>query len=256
MAAEQKQGSGSGGGLLAALLQLVFVLAIIAAIVMVAGAVVAASEGGRKEIERRLAQRLGCPVRVGGTHVGWPYALVLDRVESAGITNQPLAGFKVDQARVGLAFRGWRPVWDVRVVNAVLNLVRDRDRVWHPEAFGRLGALPGRNLGEVSALSQEFRESACAHAEGATIRWFTEDGTVRSSVEGVTFDLQPVYLPGRWMYDYRLRVSTARTAEGETLNDMGREWLAVGDRHYIEVERMDQSVPVASRAFWEVKERD
>ena len=198
-------------------------LVVLALILLVTVYFAARTEGGRAFVEDRLERRLGVALTVGGTAIGWPYALVIRDVASDGFGQEGRAGFHADEVRISRLHPRLRRC--VTVHRPVLHLALDDDGAWRPAAFARLGELWRMELGEVSRATTGWREQTTLHVHEASLRWYDQEGQERASAGGVSFQVVPVRIPGRDMFYCRLSAYNVSGPDGERLHDVETEWL-------------------------------
>ncbi|MFO7870864.1 MAG: hypothetical protein R6V03_05475 [Kiritimatiellia bacterium] len=223
------------GGRMGGVKRFVITVVILAVIVLVCGIFAARTEGARRLAGEKLGKRLGMELKIGEMRIGWPYVLVLDRVESED--EAPDEGGPLFKAREIRLAPGIDPRWRITARQCGLKLVRDRGGAWTPTALGRLGAIPRGGMEKISWVTEEFRDSVALKVRDSGVEWLDSSGRVISSASGISFDVRPVEMGDRRMYYHRLVVYNVL---GESLlegHNMEREWLAGKGADYIELER-------------------
>lgn len=222
-------------------------VAALLAIALVTGWFAVKTNGGRAFIEEKLKKRLGMPLTVAKTRIGFPYVLVAEDVVSPDYGASGKPGIKAQEVRFAL---GIHPVWRVSVKKGSLILVRDGQGRWHPDVFSALGDLPKKTIAELSRATADWREDMKLKLREGAVDWIAEDGGTLASARGVSLDVCPVDIPGHTMYDYRLSVYSSVGADGEPAQDVEVEWLA-GERHdYIEIGRAGFAQGADENSFW------
>jgi len=118
-----------------------------------------------------------------------------------------------------------------------LVILRDKDGSWGPRYFSKLGDVPVLTLANLSDVALSFRESVALDIKGAFIKWVGDEGRIYAMMEGVDCRMEPVDLPGRDMFYYKLNVFkySLAGAGGGWGREIVREWLAGKDSAYLEI---------------------
>ena len=189
--------------------------------------------GARSLIDGAMEKRLGMEVEIGETKLAFPLGVTMQMVK-AGEPGENLPGFLAQELRVNfLSGAGTR----VSASGVELVVAKQDDGSWAPRFFSRMGDLPARKTEVVSDVTKSFREKVSVAIDGALVKWVDEDGRVQVMAESLDFEMQPVKLPGREMFHYRLGVfkCTADVIGGGSGHDIVREWLSGPDAAYVEV---------------------
>jgi hypothetical protein len=231
-------GSQRGGGF-SRLLALILVLV---AIVLVAGWFAVRSDGGRGLIESHLAKRLGVPVAVEATRVGWPYVLVLKNVRTPGFEAAGTPGFSAAEVRMGCAFRAWRPRWNVRLYQIVVRIQEADDGTVTPACLAQLEELRSADMKTVVRMTDGLRDRQVRiHLRDSTLAWLDSSGAEIAAVRDVDFRMIPVSIESRPLHYFALDI---RRAEGIQLaqgRDLHWEWLTTQELAYIELSNEAQT---------------
>lgn len=222
--------------------------AVLLAILLVTGVFVARSDGGRSFAEDRLAKWLGDEASIGRMHIGWPYVLVMEKVQTRRMADEGQPGCKALEVRISP--RLFSP-WHVGVTRGVLNLVEKPDGTWEPGAFTRLGELPDKGVADVSRIMEPLREKVSLTLTDASLRWIGPNGVPRASASGVSLSSRPADIPGHRMTHYRLSVYSSMGPGGKRAQDEEREWLASESKDYIELSRSSRQAQTGELGFWE-----
>ncbi len=175
------------------------------------------TRGGHAFVEERIERLVGLPLTIERMRIGWPYALVLEQVRSEALSgDRPVC--EAQEVRVRL---GWKTRWHVTVRRAAVRLSRNRDGVWEPAFFSRLGDLVAGDPAAVSALAARFGGHVALDIVGGTVEW--EQG---GAAYDVTYRLTPVRIPGRRLDHHVLQVYSLVQPDGRRLHDLDAEWLS------------------------------
>ena len=243
--------SSPSGGILRRLVSFVVALAMILAIFMITGLFLVRTEGGHEFVQSRAEAFLGMETSVQRVRIGWPYQLVLEKVNTAGMDHKR-PGFKALEVRVAAA---WPLALRVRVHRGVINLIRQPGGSWEPETFSRLADLPFRNVSYISEMTEQLRRRIRLEMTDCSVYWMESSGQTIAGAQGMAFDVRPVSMPGGNYYHYRLAVYNMTDPNAGQFYDMEREWLASDVKPYIELLQASRRVPTAgSGGFWEVSE--
>jgi hypothetical protein len=223
------EGDCSGSGLKRFLVTLIIIV-----IILYVGAFFGLrTAGARSLIDSSLEKRLGMEVEIGEAKLAFPLGVTMQTVK-AGEPGENLPGFLAQEICVKfLTFTGTR----VSARGVELVLAKQDDGSWAPRFFSRMGDLPARKMEVVSEVTKSFRDKVSVDIDGALIKWIDERGSVDVLMEGVDFEMQPVKLPGREMFHYKLAVFKYRAdvVGGGSGHDVVREWLSGADAGYVEV---------------------
>ena len=236
--------SGAGGGFS----RFIVTVLVLLVIVYVTAFFALRTEGARSYVEERLERWMGLSLDVGAVRLGLPCVLVVERPVSEGFADAQGAGFRAQELRLG-----WRCAsrWHVSLRRPELHLVGGQEEGWEPASFSRVGDLPFGSIADVSRMAEGLRRRFIVEVADGTVKWLSADGAELASARGVSFRLAPVRAPNRTMYYHELAAYSVAGIDGGRLQDVEREWLAVGDAPYIELHRDGSSSPVAERGFWE-----
>ena len=91
-------------------------------------------------------------------------------------------------------------------------------------------------------------------SEDGLIRWMDGSSNELASARITRFDMVPVRVPRRRMYYYCLKAYKVLGADGVSVHDVEREWLASDVRPYVEISRSGRPVSEADTGFWECSE--
>jgi len=220
-----------GSGRFCGLRRLAGTILVLVAIGLVTGAFLVRTGGGRSLIEDRLSRLAGEPVTIERARIGWPYVLVLEevRTESFGAAGRP--GWAVATLRYGLDLQGRRRL---TLRHPRVRLVRSTEGAWRPAVLRRLGELAGGDIGNIAGATGPFRARWLVKADRGDVRWMDARGVETAAAEQVMFAMQPVRVPGRRMFYYRLAVDTLRRG-AEVSHFVEREWLSSDADAYLEL---------------------
>lgn len=206
----------------------------------------------RSLVEDMLEKRLGAEVSVGRTKIGWPYALVIEKIACGRMDSGEGPGITIEEARIGF---GAKTLWRARIRRCALNLVEDSDRTWSPAVFSSLKDLPWKNVTDISRVTETLRGWLQLSVTDSSITWHPYHGE-KVWARGISFDMTPASIPGRKMCHYAMTIYNARGSDGIRLDDIEREWLSSEEREYIELDRSDHGIPDSARSFWEPDPRN
>jgi hypothetical protein len=221
-------------------------LVVLVAVVLVTGVFLVRSDGGREFIEGRVSRWLGEDVRIERTRVAWPYVIVLEKLQTTGLTAGG-AGCKALEVRLGMHLSG---SWHMRIHRAMLNLAPGTKGDWQPAAFAWLGDLPWRDVSEISRLSAGIRERGSFEITDSAVHWLSSNGVPVATASGLSFSMQPADVPGWRMTHYRLGVRRWIGPADRDVRDVEREWLAAQGVDYVEIRKTEAAGRTASRDFW------
>jgi len=226
-----------GGGHRGAISRFVVVVLILAVIVLVAGWFAVRSEGARGLIEEQVAKRLGTPVEIEKTRIGWPYVLVLENLRTPGFEAAGTPGFSAVEVRVGRGFRRW----DLRLRQVILRVMDEGGGRWAPEYLARLGDLREVRAPDVVRATDGIRDKVEIRLTDSTLGWLDAEGAEVASVRDVNFSMLPVRIENRRLHYFSLDVYRATgVALGEG-RDMHWEWLTTQELEYIELSSGSQA---------------
>ncbi len=209
-------------------------LLFLAVLVLATGWFLARTEGARTLIAERLSDRLGVPVTIGESRIGWPYVLVLRAVATKGETAVDGAGFSVGTLRLGRRLR----YWDLELRHVIVRVRRDEAGLWTPLAVARLADLREASASDITRLTGPVRRRLRLRVTDGALVWLDADGREEASLRDVRFQMEPVKLPERRaMTYYGLRVYAAAGGALGNARDLNWAWLTSVDKAYIELDR-------------------
>lgn len=182
------------------------------------------TEGARSLVEGWLSRRAGMEVKIDRARLAFPLGVAVYGL-AAGEIAEGGAGVAAEELRVKFLSG---PGMKVEARGVDLVLARDRDGSWGPRYFSRLGDAPVLSLSDLSGVTSSFRKNVALDVSGAVIKWLGEEGRVYAMMEGVDCRMEPVDLPGREMFYYKLVVFkySMDGAGGGWGREIVREWLA------------------------------
>ena len=218
-------------GCLQGILTLGLVVLLIAA---TTGWFVARSEGFRALAAEQLSEKLGIPVEIGKSYIGWPYVLVLRGVETKA--TQPAFDIQIRTLRLSRRLRQWAvSARGVRVVLDVTALSQDLHQV--PTALARLADVRYADPLEITRATAHLQSRLRISLQDVDVYWMNDDGQIDGVVRQLQFEMQPVRLPSGDMTYYRLAFPTLGEPTFGAMQDLDWEWLTRGANHYIELQR-------------------
>ena len=207
-------GHGRGRGWLALLLVVVLVL--------VAGVWVVQTEGARQSFERWLSLASGLDVSVGSSRIGFPYVLVLEKVQSDdGLTDGP--GFYVPEVRIGPGRRG---ICQIAVRRPVVHLVRAKGGRWEPSGLNRLGTVWDAGEPAITRLFEGRASRVAWRIDGGTVLWMDTEGQVIATAHDVDLLVSSARIEGHAYRHFRLVLGQLDRIGLDGLRDVTGEWLA------------------------------
>jgi hypothetical protein len=219
------------GARLSGALLLLFFLAVV---VLASGWFLARTDRVRLLLADRLSDRLGMKVVIGGSRIGWPYALVLRDVETDGFSAAGVPGFSAGEIRLGRMPR----TWDLELRHVVVRVQQDGAGIWKPTVAARLADLRQASAREVTRLTGPVRCRLRLRILDGTFAWLDAEGREEASLRDVRFRMEPVRLPeGRPMTYYHLRIYAASGGALGNVRDLDWAWLTSTELEYIELER-------------------
>lgn len=228
----------------------VITLLILTVLVLVTFFFVARTDGFRSLFERAVERRLGIKLTIKDVHIGLPYMIVAENVESEGGSEDQIWKMKIEELRVGLTFFA-----KMRVVvkRCELILLQDADGSWAPTVFSRLGDLPVGNIADISEATAGFRKRIELEITDSSITWLPHDAE-KAVARGVFFSVQPVKMPTGRMYYHTLRVYNVLAVDAQSgrtmVHNIEREWLADTRTLYVGT-RKSGDIPPGAEAFWD-----
>jgi hypothetical protein len=206
----------------------------IVVILLVFGFFAVRTETARRMIQARLAALTGMEVTVGKTRIGMPYTLVVENVEGREAKVAGVPPVTVRELRIGFSPRRRLGV-SVRDVLGCMK--QDGDGNWWPAFLKPLGGVSFDDMAGVTALTESWRGRISLRVREGRFVWRDSMGADVATVEGLSFDVVPVNVPGRETYHYALSVSAVKSRDGNVFRDVRREWLATEQQAYIEVDK-------------------
>jgi hypothetical protein len=206
----------------------------LAVVVLATGWFLARTDGARLLLADRLSDRLGMKVSVGGSRIGWPYALVLRDVETEGFSAAGVPGFSAGEIRVGRMPRAW----DLELRHVLVRVQQAGAGIWKPTVAARVADLRQASARDVTRLAEPVRCRLRLRIVDGTFVWLDAEGREEASVRDVRFRMEPVRLPeGRGMTYFHLRIYAAAGGALGNARDLDWAWLSSADLEYIELER-------------------
>jgi hypothetical protein len=212
--------------------------AVLAAILLIAGWFAARSEGGRELIESQLAKRLGMPVAIERTRIGWPYELVLENLRTPGFEAAGSAGFSAAEVRIGLGIRRWK----LRLRQVIVRVMDEGDGQWAPGCLGRLGDLRDMRARDIVRATDGIRDRVSIRLTDSALGWLDAEGNEVASARDVNFRMLPVRIEKRRLHYFALDVYRATGVALGATRDMHWEWLTTQELEYIELSRGSQAL--------------
>ncbi len=226
----------SGGYRSGGFSRFVALILILLAIVLVASWFAVRSEGGRNLIESQLSKRLGLPISVEATRIGWPYVLVLENLRTLDFAAAGTPGFSAAEVRVGCAVRTWRPSYTLRLRQVIARIQEDQDGCVTPLCLAPLADLTRASLQDVVRMTSKLRDQhAKIYVRDSSLGWLDASGVEIAAIRDVDFRMIPVRIEARQIHYFLLnikRASGVRLAEGR---DLQWEWLTTQEFAYIEL---------------------
>jgi len=213
------------------LLLVVFVLFV----VLVTGWFVARTDGVRHLLEKKLSDRMGLPVTIGESRIGWPYALVLRDVRSANVPAAGTAGVAVGELRLSRRLLTWNLV----LRHVALRVRQDESGVWTPLVAARLADLRQASAMDIVRLTEPVRSRLRLEITDGLVDWLDTEGRTTASLRDVRFRMEPIKLPEQQrMTYYSLRIYAASGGAFGNARDLEWMWLTSNDLAYIELQRL------------------
>ena len=223
-----------GGGVhRGAISRFLIVVLILAIIVLVSGWFAARSEGGRDLIESQLAKRLGMPVAIERTHIGWPYVLVLENIRTPEFAAAGTAGFSAAEVRIGPGVGRW----NLKLRQVIVRVMDEGDGQWKPACLSRLGDLRDVRARDVVRATDGIRDKVSIRLADSTLGWLDAEGNEIASARDVNFRMLPVRIEKRRLHYFALDVYRATGVALGDARDMHWEWLTTQELEYIELSR-------------------
>ncbi len=217
------------GGFLRGWLTLILVLALIAA---VSGWFIARTQGFKGMLETQLSERMGVPVRIEKSYIGWPYVLVLRGVEAEDDAMQ----LHVRTARLGRRLRQW--TLDIRGARVIFSPAVLEDGFYrYPATLVRIADLRDAGAMDIMRATADLQLRWRLSVHDADLFWQDTDGEIDGGVRQLQFNMQPVRLPSGTFIYYRLAYPGRAEYAFGSMRDLDWEWLTRGGDHYIELER-------------------
>ncbi len=219
-----------GARLSAVLLLMVFVVVV----VLVTCWFLARTDGGRKLLAEQLSDRMGVPVMIGESRIGWPYELVLRDVATAEFAVAGTPGFSVGEVRVARRLF----TWQVTLRHVTLRVQQDAAGVWTPLVAARIADLRQAAALDLVRLTEPLRLWLRLDVSDGSLDWLDAEGRVEASLRDVRFRMEPVEMPEqRTMTYYGLRVYAASGGALGNARDLDWAWLTSDDQAYVELAR-------------------
>ncbi len=209
-------------------------LGFVAVVILVTCWFLARTDGGRKLMAEQLSNRMGIPVTIGESRIGWPYELVLRDVATADFAAAGTPGFSVGELRVARRLFSWQ----VTLRHVTLRVQQDAAGVWTPLVAARIADLRQASAMDLVRLTEPVRLNLRLHVSDGSLDWLDAGGRVEASLRDVRFRMEPVELPEqRPMTYYGLRVYAASGGALGNARDLGWAWLTSDDLAYVELAR-------------------
>jgi hypothetical protein len=203
------------------------------------------TDGGQAFVRDRLVAHLRLETGFARARLVPPLKLVLDEVATADWAAGGTPGFRAAEVQYT---PGWRT--RIRVRGLECRLVRDAADVWAPAAFARLGDVPIRSVAALSGLTAADRDRRVWQVRDAAFDWLDASGRRMAWAADVDFDLEPVRLPGRRAWYYRLAAYEGEAPDGSRFQDCAVEWLSTDARAFVELSRRTGRAAAGAAAFW------
>ncbi len=209
-------------------------LGFVAVVVLVTGWFLARTQGARKLLAEQLSDRMGMPVTIGKSRIGWPYELVLRDVATADFAAAGTPGFAVGEVRIARRLFSWQ----LTLRHATLRVKQDEAGVWTPLVAARIADLRQASAMDVVRLTGPVRLRLRLRVSDGSLDWLDADGRVEASLRGVRFRMEPVKLPEqRDMTYYSLGFYAASGGAFGNARDLAWAWLTSDDLAYVELAR-------------------
>ncbi|MDA0990650.1 MAG: hypothetical protein O3A51_07860 [Verrucomicrobia bacterium] len=202
--------------------------------------------GGQDFAYEWLSRQAGLELTGKQVQFGFPFVVTFTSVTSVGYSDTG-AGVTADEVRVALGVRPWSRV---RIHQPVINLVYGQGEGWAPDAFARLGALPGKSIADLSRLCQRWRHRLALEIHDGSINWLDDKGKALAAARGVEFSQATARVPQHQMDYFHLSLYSVQDAAGDRLSDVSLEWLASETRPLIELSRSDNLATRRVDGFW------
>jgi hypothetical protein len=204
------------------------------AIVLVTGWFVARTQGARKLLAERLSDRIGLPVTIKDSRIGWPYALVLRDVATADFDAAGTPGIAVGELRVARRLFSWQ----LTLRHVTLRVKQDEAGVWMPLVAARIADLRQASAMDFVRLTGPVRQRLRLHVSDGSLDWLDAEGRTEASLRDVRFCMEPVNLPEqRDMTYYSFGIYAASGGAFGNARDLSWAWLTSDDLPYVELAR-------------------
>lgn len=227
-----------GGGHGAAISRFSAVVLILLASILTTGWFAVRSEGARDLIEEQVSKRLGAPVAIERTRIGWPYVLVLEDLRTPDFEAAGTPGFSVAEVRIGRGIKRW----DLRLRQVMVRVMDEGGGKWSPEYLARLGDLRDVRARDVVRVTDGFRDKVVIRLTDSTLGWLDAEGAEVASARDVNFRMLPVRIEDRRLHYFALDVYRATGVALGDGRDMHWEWLTTQELEYIELSSDTQEV--------------
>lgn len=188
--------------------------------------------GGHTFIEDRVEKHLGMSLEIERMRIGWPYALVMENVESEDFETEDGPGFRAQEIRIGPSLRG---PYRIAVRRGHLRMSRNKDGVWEPGYFSRLGDMTAGDLPAIGRAAGHAGKRIVLDVASGTIEWAGAGTTNVASAHGIDYRRTPVRVPGHRLDHHALSIYALALADGTRMTDLEREWLASETFPYVEL---------------------
>lgn len=228
--------------------RLLVTLVVIAVILYVFLFLAARTDGARSLVEKWMSDKIGSQVTIRKMAMTLPFGLAMEDVRTKDFTGDS-AGVDVGEMKM---VPGGRTALSLSAKNVKIVLEREGEEGWGPRLFEKVGDLPLKDIGEISRVTESFRERLSVVAERISITWIDQGGEILAMVEDASFSVEPVFLPsGKWHY-YSLKIykCEAPGLGGLTGKDIAKEWLADENRPYVELKSSGKTGDEAGGEFW------
>lgn len=237
-----KQGRSSGGGWRGSVMTLLVIAAILWGFLFFA----CRTKSGIDFVQGRASARLGLDVTVERVTLLPPLTLRLSRVQSTDFEAN-VTGFHADEINVRF---GLKPRVTLDLLRPELHLLYDGS-VWCPTNLAALGDLPFRDLGGLSDVCAPWRGRMSITLDGGNLYWHGYRDSLIASARGVAFSVRPVKLPGHGdAFFHRLRAASVVEPAGRQTDNIVVDWLSVGEKRYIELQRATTLPAGKDAGFW------
>ena len=242
------KGNGSGGvGCLKSLFSLLLIGFVLGFLFVFFGL---GTDKGKHIVQDWLEKQFSMELTIESAKIGSSAEIVVENIASMDTDGKGVPDFKIKELRIGPKRDG---TLRISAHKAMLNLMQGNDGGWTPSVFGNLGALPGKHMGDLSKLTENFRRQISIHITDSSISWTGENGVISTSVSGLFFDMKPLSLPEKDIYFYRLNAYNVLGSDSINIHNIEREWLASDAVDYVAADKLKRQSVVIAKGFWEIK---